>query len=117
MIGAFAVVDFRNSESWNRARLTVCAILEFTEFWSRRNEYRILAKNIEHLSIAVLDNIAKGYEAPGDRSFLARAANTIDELERELERVRRKRFLHEVDFSLLRENLETVRESLENLEL
>jgi len=117
MVGILAMADFRNSEIWNQARFAVCGILYFTESWSQRHEYRSLAKNIEHLSVSVLDNIAKGCEATSDRNFLNRAANTIDELEKELGRVHRTGALDNLDFAQLKKNLESVKRSLKHLDL
>jgi len=116
MVGILAVADFRNSESWNQARLAVCAILELTDLLSRRFEYHKLAKNIEHLSIAVLDNIAKGRDGSGDSNFLTRAANTIDLLEQELLSVQQTGVLTDEDSAFLRENLDAVKSSLQQLE-
>lgn len=116
MVAALAMTDFRNSDSWNQARFAVCTILDLTESWSRIFEYRSLAKNIERLSIAVLDNIAKGYEEPGDGRFLARAAHTIDRLEQELNRVQRKGALRVTDYIQLKGDLDSVKASLQNLE-
>lgn len=116
MPGVLAVADFRNSKSWNQARLAVCAILEFTESLSQRFEYRTLARNIEHLSVAVLDNLARGYDGTGNSNFLSRAANTIDRLEEELRRVQRQGALNTADSTLLKENLDAVKQSLKNFE-
>jgi hypothetical protein len=113
MVTILAVADFRNSDSWNQARFVVCTILAFTESWSRRIEYRSLAKSIEHLSIAVLDNIVKGYEGIGNRTFLARAGQTIDQLEQELSRVQRMGALKTADSIQLKTNLDSVKASLQ----
>jgi hypothetical protein len=115
MVAVLALTDYRESESWKQARLAVCRILQFTESWSRRLEYRALAKNIEHLSVAVLDNLAKGYDGTGDSNFLSRAANTIEKLEQELRRVQQKGALNGVASALVNENLDAVKESLKKL--
>jgi hypothetical protein len=114
MVAVLTISDYRNSENWNRARLAVCTILEFTESWSKRYEYRTLAKKIEHLSIGVLDNIAKGSDRSGDSNFLIQAANIIDALEKELSKVRHKRMLDDSDSALLKENLDVVKKSLKH---
>jgi len=116
MVGIHSMTDFRNSESWNQARFAICAVLEFAEAWSRRIEYRSLAKNIEHLSVAVLDNIAKGYEGTGNKTFLKKAEQSIRRLENELHRVHRKGALKQSDATLLKLNLDSVKASLTNLE-
>jgi hypothetical protein len=114
MVGVLAVTDFRDSESWNRARLAVCTILDFTESWSRQNEFRKLAKRIEHLSVAVLDTIARGYDGSGNSNFSAQASNTIDQLEDELGSVQHEGILSSADAALLKDNLEAVKRSLNN---
>lgn len=116
MVAVLAVADFRNSESWNQARLAVCTILEFSESWSSQFEYRTLAKKIQRLSIAVLDNIAKGCEGTGNEAFLSKAAQTIDRLEQELYTIEQEGMLQNDDSSLLKRNLDAVKESFKHLE-
>ena len=115
MVAVLTVADYRDSESWNQARLAVYAILAFTESFSRRNEHRKRATNIEHLSIAVLAIIAKGFEGTGDKNFLTKAANTIERLEQELRRAKQRGALNDVDTTLLKENLEAVKISLKHI--
>lgn len=105
-------MDFRNSESWNHARLAVCAVLQFTESLSGRSAYTLLARKIDQLSISMLDSMARGYEGSGDRNLLMKAANTIDQLEQELAKTRGDGLLNDADSALLKESLDAVRESL-----
>jgi len=115
MAAAFAVADDRDSASWNQARRAVCAILTLTESLFRRNEHRKLATNIKHLSLSALANIARGFERSGDRNFLMRAANTIEQFEQELKRAQQRGVLNDADAALLKENFDAVKKSLEHL--
>ncbi len=112
MVGVLTVWDFRESESWNIARSVVCAIFELTDSWSRTLASRRIARNVERLSVALLNDIAKGCEGVGDTSFLARATETVDRLETELGKFRLKGILRYRQFSLLRKNLHDVKTSL-----
>ncbi len=114
MVGVLSVRDFRESESWNIARFVVCAILDLTDSWSKTIELERLAGNIERLSIMLLDSIAKGYEGDGDPGFLARATETADQLETELENVRQRGMLDHEDFLSLQQDLDDVKVSLKH---
>lgn len=116
MVTVLAVADYRDSESWKQARLAVCAILEFAGVWSQRFEYKMLARSIERLSIAVLDNIAQGCGRTEDRNFLTRAANNIERLKHELRQVQQEGALSDDDSALLNENLDAVKQSLKQME-
>jgi hypothetical protein len=109
MVGVLAVVDFRDSESWNLARLAVCTIIERTESWSRRKEFGMLANRIDHLSVAILDTIAREYDGSGNSNCSLKASNAIDRLKDELGSVQQEGILSSEHADLLKENLEAVK--------
>lgn len=112
MVGILTVTDFRDSENWKQARLIVCTILEYTESLSKRMEFRSVTKDIERLSITVLDKIAEGYERNTNQSFLSRAQQAIDELEQQLAILSHQGGIEESDSLGLKEKLDGVKKSL-----
>lgn len=113
---ACAVADFRESEGWNETRFVVSALLEFTESWSRRLKYKRLAKDIERLSVSLLDNITQGYERKGSTSHLRKAERTLHELELALESMLHQGALKKSESERLKEQLQFVKRSLKNIE-
>jgi four helix bundle protein len=112
MIGTIAVSDFREYESWRRARVVVCSMFDFTRSLSRTARYSRLAADINRLSVSVLDNMAKGYEGSGDRSFLLKARTSADRLSRELKRACEMQALTPPAAVRLKRELDAVRRSL-----
>ena len=114
MLGILTVTDFRNSETWNEARFIVCTLLEFTKRWSKHLRYRRLARDVERLSVSLLDNMTQGYERKGDRSFLSRAQRSIDELESALQKVEERGAINKLESVQLTDGLDAVKQSLKN---
>ena len=112
MVGVLTVWDFRESDSWSIARSVACAIFELNDSWSKTIKSRTLGRQVERLSVALLDEIAKGYEGSGDPAFLAQAGETVDRLETELKKFRQRGILSFHQFHLLRKNLQDVKLSL-----
>jgi four helix bundle protein len=112
MIGTIAVSDFREFESWKRARAVVCSAFDFTKSLSRSARYTHIAAEINRLSVSVLDNMAKGYEGDGDRSSLNKARLSVDQLSRELKRAGELRALTPRAALRLTRELEAVRRAL-----
>jgi hypothetical protein len=112
MFGLLVVGDFRNSETWIRARCLVCPLLDLTVSWSKSPKYRPLAKTIERHSVALLHNIIRGCEGPGDKYYVSRAKGSIDRLERMLQKALRCGALLKSESTLLRSNLNSVKHSL-----
>ena len=80
----FIVENFRDLDSWKKARSVVCALLEMSASLSRSAEHTGLARSLNTISVAILDNMAKGYEGER-RSFLV-ARSLVDQLEELLSR-------------------------------
>ena len=112
MIGTIVVEDFRNLTSWKQARLVVCALLAFTESLSRRAESRKFAAEIDRLSISILDSIARAHEGRGGRSFLAKARDSINQLEVQLHHASERGHLAASDTARLARELKAVKRSL-----
>jgi four helix bundle protein len=110
--GTIAVEDFRDLASWKQARFVVCALLAFTESLARSAESKRFASDIDRLSISILDNMAKGYEGEGDRTFLVKARESIDLLETQLQRALEKEVLSASDSVRLARELDEVKRSL-----
>ena len=112
MTGTLAVEDYRDLASWKQARFVVCALLAFTESLARRAESRRFAAEINRLSISILDNMAKGYEGEGDRTFLVKARQSIKLLETQLKLAHENDVLSASDSVLLTRELNAVKRSL-----
>ncbi|MDP2884756.1 MAG: four helix bundle protein [Ignavibacteria bacterium] len=113
MIGAIVVADYRDYESWRRARFAVCSVLDFTQSLSRLAEHRCLAEDIDHLSVSILDNLARGFEGSGDGAFLKKALESIDRLDRALRRASEEHVLTDVASHRLQRELRGVRRALQ----
>jgi len=85
MIGAAVAADYRDFESWRRARVAVCAVLEYAESLSRIGGHRLLAREIDRLSVSILNTLANGFEHHGDKEFVRRALRSVDGLEQKLQ--------------------------------
>ena len=112
MIGTIAVPNYREYESWRRARVVVCSVFDFTKSLSRTARYARLAADVSRLSVSVLDNMARGYEGDGDRSFLAKALLSVEDLSRELKRASQMRALTPRAALRLTQELDVIRKSL-----
>jgi hypothetical protein len=77
--GLLSVENFRDLEAWRTARSVVCALLDLSAVHSRNSEHDNFARSVNRLSIAVLDNIAKGYDE--DERFMIEARKAISRLE------------------------------------
>ena len=117
MTGVFAVTDFRNSQPWNEARFVVCELLEFTEAWSRHLKYRRLAKDVERLSVSLLDNLTRGYEQKGNPLYRRKAERSLHELGTTVQTMLRQGGLTASESERLKEQLQSVRQSLMNFNL
>ncbi len=82
------MTDFRETESWKIARSLVCVLLDVTDASSRSALPEPVAREIRHLSISLLDTIARGYEGKDSRTCLAEAQRSIRLLEQQLVRAR-----------------------------
>jgi len=87
MIGAIAVVDYREFESWKRARFAVCAALDFAESLSRHEKHKRLSEDIDRLSVSILDTLSRGLEGDGDRAFVGKALDSVNRLDRALQKL------------------------------
>ncbi|MGA3245608.1 MAG: four helix bundle protein [Bacteroidota bacterium] len=109
MIGEIVVVDYRDYESWKRARFAVCSVLDMTKPLSQLAEHRGLALEIDHLSVSILDNLAKGYEGSGDSTFLKKALESVDRLDSALHRASERQALTNSTSHRLQRQLKGVR--------
>ena len=113
MIGAIVVADYRDYESWRRARYAVCSVLDFTKSFSRLAEHRRLARDIDQLSVSILDNLARGFEGGGDAAFLKKALQSVDQLDRALRRASEEQALTKLVSQRLQRELKSVRRALQ----
>ena len=113
MIGAIVVADYREYESWKRARFAVCAVMDFTKSLSRLAEHRRLAEDIDHLSVSILDNLARGFEGSGDGAFLKKALESVDRLDRALRRASEEHVLTDVNSHRLQRELRGARRAFQ----
>jgi four helix bundle protein len=113
MIGAIVVADYRDYESWRRARYAVCSVLDFTKSLSRLAEHKRLARDIDQLSVSILNNLARGFEGSGDAAFLKQALESVDRLERALSRASEAQALPRLTSQRLQRDLRGVRRALQ----
>lgn len=113
MIGVIGVADYRDNESWKRARFAVCSVLDFTKSLSRLAEGRRLAEDIENLSVSILENLTKGFEGSGDAAFLKRALESVELLDRALRRASARDVMTSVTSNHLQRELKAVRRALQ----
>jgi len=73
MIGVLAVADYREFESWRRARFAVCAALDFAKSIPRLHGRKNLVDEINRLSVSILDTLSRGLERGGDSAFIEKA--------------------------------------------
>lgn len=109
MIGAIVVADYRDYESWKRARFAVCSVLDITKSLSQLVEHKCPALEIDHLSVSILDNLAKGYEGSGDSTFLKKALESVDRLDDALHRATERQVLTNATSHRLQRELKGVR--------
>ena len=114
MLGVLAMPDFRDTEMWDEARFLVCALLEWADSWSGNLEYRGLAKTVNRLSVALLDDIAQGCGPRGEVSFFTRAHRSIDELEQTIRISQERGALQGLDSVWLNERLSALKQLLAN---
>jgi hypothetical protein len=115
MIGAIVVADYRDYESWKRARFAVCSVLDMTKSLSRLAEHKRLARDIDHLSVSILDNLTKGFEGSDDNAFFKKALKLVDRLDRELRRACEQRALTSLTSERLQKELRGVRRALQKI--
>jgi len=113
MIGAIVVADYRDYESWRRARFAVCSVLDFTKSLSHAAQHRRLAADIDRLSVSILDTLAKGYEGTGGDAFLAKALESVDRLDRALHRASEEHIMTGATSLHLQRQLKGVRRALQ----
>ena len=99
------VMDYRETSGWRQARLAVCAILACIQPIARRLENRRMAMEIDHLSVSILENLTKGFEAEGNREALDRVRAGITLLEDELTSARARNAIRESDIVRLQREL------------
>jgi hypothetical protein len=112
MIGAIALADYRDYESWKRARFAVCSVLDSTKSLSRLAEHRRLAVEIDNLSVSILDNLARGFEGSGDCAFLKRALESVERLDQALHSASERQALTDATSNRLQRELKGVRRAL-----
>ena len=105
------VKDFRDLDGWRQARSVVCALLDVSATLSRSAEHGSYAHSLNSLAVAVLDNMAKGYE--GDRKSFSEAQLVISRLDELLTQGKTSGLLKVSVFIPLRRELDLVRQSLE----
>ena len=105
------VEDFRDLDGWRQARSVVCALLDVSATLSRSTEHGSFAHSLNSLAVAVLDNMAKGYE--GDRKSFSEAQSVIGRLDELLTQGKTSGLLKVSVFIPLRRELDLVRQSLE----
>lgn len=105
------VEDFRDLDGWRQARSVVCALLDVSATLSRSAEHGSYAHSLNSLAVAVLDNMAKGYE--GDRNSFSEAQSVIGRLDELLTQGKTRGLLKVSVFIPLRRELDLVRQSLE----
>ena len=113
MIGAIVVTDYREFESWKKARFAVCAVLDFTKSLSGFAEHRRLARDIDHLSMSILDTLARGFEKGEGVVFLDRALASVDRLERVLQRASERQAVPGMTTQRLQRELRSVRRAIQ----
>ena len=109
MTGAIAVADYREYESWRRARFIVCSVFDLTRSSSRRVEYKRFVQEIDRLSVSILDNLARGFEGNGHPGFINKACSAIDRLDQRLGLAQQKQLMTASDILRLRKELDSVR--------
>ncbi len=112
MDAVLRVSDFRESESWSIARSVVCAILDLTESWSKTVRSTRFGKKVKRLSIALLNEITRGYEGSGNPRLLAKAEETAEQIETELDKFRQEGILDSREFLMIRSDLIGVKRAL-----
>jgi hypothetical protein len=112
MMGQTAVTDFRNTDSWNEARILVCVLLEISGHWSHRETCGDLAAAIERHSVSFLDGLAQAYTRNGITCDLGKAQRSLDELESLLQKVRRRGALDRDAVGTLNRRIGLVKRSL-----
>jgi four helix bundle protein len=85
--GAMVVTDYRENESWRRTRLVVCAALDVAKSLSRHREHKSLSKEIDRLSVSILDAMAKGMQGESRKAFIRTALESVGRLEAALRRL------------------------------
>jgi hypothetical protein len=115
-IGMLVVTDFRESESWKRARFVLCSILELTRSLSAADMGKSIARKIDRLSMSVLDGIARGYGESGNEAPLSGVRRSIVLLERQLRIASAKGMVSNSEFARLNRELEAVQQSLKEFE-
>ncbi len=106
------MADFRDSDSWNEARILVCVLLEMSGHWARRGYCLDLAKSVEHYSVSLLDGLAQGDAQTGNTGELKRAQRSLDELESLLPVIRERGALDMVAVGTLGQRIALVKHSL-----
>jgi hypothetical protein len=113
MTGSIAVGNYRDSDSWKRARFAVCSALDFARTLSREKSIRHMANEIDTLSVSILDNMAKGFESYGSDDFFIKALDSVDRLDGALERVAEQLTPARTASRHLQRKLKTVRSALQ----
>lgn len=106
-----SVDDFRDLDAWRTARSVVCALLDVSAALLHAKEHSSYAHCLNSLSIAVLDNMAKGYER--DERFLLEAKKAILRLEKLLAQGQLAGLLGMSEFIPLIRELRNLNQSLE----
>ncbi len=113
MIGTMVVADYRDYDSWRRARFAVCSVLDSTKSLARLAEHKRLAGDIDDLSVSILDNLARGFEGNGDVAYLQKALESVDRLDRALYHASEEHALTNVVLHRLQRELKGVRRALQ----
>jgi hypothetical protein len=113
MTGAIVVADYRNFDSWRRARFAVCSVLDSTKSLARVAEHKLLADDIDDLSVSILDNLARGFEGSGDVAYVQKALESVDRLDRALYRASEEHALTNAVSHRLQRELKLVRRALQ----
>ena len=113
MIGVLAVADYREFESWRRARFAVCAALDFAKSIPRLHGRKNLVDEINRLSVSILDTLSRGLERGGDSAFIEKALEKVNRLDRTLRELADRHGLSSATSHHLQRELKEVRRMLQ----
>jgi four helix bundle protein len=112
MSGSIVVADYRGYEIWRRARVAVCAALDFAKPMSHFAKHARLAKEIDRFSVSILDNLSQGFAGKNRGAFLNKALESVDQLDRALHQASEQHVMENGTSLRLQRELKAVRRAL-----
>jgi len=115
--GRPGVRDFHETDAWKEARCVVAALLEATQSWSRRSGPQKVAREIESLSVSLLQQIIHGFPMRTNQELPSPVQKTIGRLELLVDEMGTEGALTQPDSLALKSALGALKEAFGAIEL